>query len=159
MFTLVTCITHHRTTLKRRIYLVFAFIKVMEDLDIFSVQENSTTQRFSVYLIFCFLGLIDSVKHFNSVTENISLQWSSPPSWTSLLCSMSWTLLPSSGQLYELLLSLRRSREAGLLSVSSTSLSHCLWRKGSVQLDFNLMRTASHLNLHNCILWGNSDLN
>lgn len=58
---------------------------------------------------------------------------------------------PPSGQLYELLLSLRRSREAGLISVSSVSLSHCLCSgSGSVE-ELPLCRSfkwTSRLHIH-----------
>lgn len=56
-----------------------------------------------------------------------------------------------SGGLYELLLSLRRSREAGLLSVSSTSLSHCLWGNDIITHLLKTLRSHIHLDLNQTI--------
>lgn len=63
---------------------------------------------------------------------------SPPKPGVVLSCWASCALLPPVDHVYELLLSLLRSSEAGLLSVSSTSLSHCLCTKESLQLDVNM---------------------
>lgn len=83
--------------------------------------------------------------HSNKVTEIIWFQGASSS-------SSAWTALHSSAQLYELLLSLRRSNEAGLLSVSSTSLSHCRCRKASLQLSALFTSKSTWLCLMKLVL-------
>lgn len=83
--------------------------------------------------------------HSNKVTEIIWFQGASSS-------SSAWTALHSSAQLYELLLSLRRSSEAGLLSVSSTSLSHCRCRKASLQLSALFTSKSTWLCLMKLVL-------